>query len=146
MFLDLKDLRRSGKDTKTFFFEYTPTNDLMAIPNTEIVLPVTITGEITLTGTHSAYLSGEIRFDVKGECTRCLAEVTKTFCVEFEEEVEENNPTGYSVKNDLVDLGKIVEDAILVDMPVALLCKEDCKGLCAGCGVNLNLENCKCKN
>ena len=31
------------------------------------------------------------------------------------------------------------------DMDTKTLCSEDCKGLCPGCGVNLNREPCRCK-
>ena len=146
MFLDLKSLRRSGKDTQSFFYEYSPEKDLIDIPNTKLDLPVKISGEVTLTGMHSAFISGEIAFTLTGECTRCLSSVTREYVAEFDEQVEENNPDGYSVVNDTVDLGKIVEDAILINLPVSFLCKEDCKGICLNCGVNLNEDSCKCKN
>ena len=146
MFLDLKSLRRSGKDSQSFFYEYSPEKDLIDIPNTKLDLPVKISGEVTLTGMQSAFISGEIAFTLTGECTRCLSSVTREYVAEFDEQVEENNPDGYSVVNDTVDLGKIVEDAILINLPVSFLCKEDCKGICLNCGVNLNEDSCKCKN
>ena len=65
--------------------------------------------------------------------------------MEFNEAVEENNPDGYSLTNDTVDLTKIVDDAIAINAPVNFLCDEDCKGICVGCGVNLNDGDCKCK-
>lgn len=37
------------------------------------------------------------------------------------------------------------EDAFILDMDTKTLCSEDCKGLCPGCGVNLNREPCRCK-
>ena len=35
--------------------------------------------------------------------------------------------------------------AFILDMDTKTLCSEDCKGLCPGCGVNLNREACRCK-
>ena len=64
---------------------------------------------------------------------------------EILEGLEENNPDGYSVKNDTVDLSVIVDDIIAMNVPVSFLCEENCKGLCAGCGTNLNDGECKCK-
>ena len=146
MFIDLKGIRRSGKDQQSFFYEYSPEKQLIDIPNATLVLPVKVSGETTLTGNHSAYISGEIVFTVTGECTRCLDNAVREFVVEFDEQVEVNNPDGYSVVNDTVDLGKIVEDAILINQPINFLCREDCLGLCPKCGVNLNTDSCKCKN
>ena len=44
-----------------------------------------------------------------------------------------------------VDLGELAYTAYILDMDTKFLCSEDCKGLCPGCGVNLNRETCRCK-
>lgn len=146
MFLDLRTVKKSGKEKNEFFFEYVPETELVDIPNAKLVPPVKVSGEITLLGNHSAYIECEVCFSIEGECTRCLEKTTRQFITEINERVEENNPDGYSLVNDRIDLGKIVEDAILINMPLNFLCREDCKGLCAECGANLNEEDCKCKN
>ena len=145
MILDLKKLKLSGKESENFFFEYQPERQFDDIPSVALVPPVKITGSVTLTGKHSAYLEGEAEFTLSGSCTRCLAETTESFVAKFSEEVSEDNPEGYSVVNDKIDLKNIVDDAILVNFPINFLCKEDCKGICAGCGANLNSEECKCE-
>ena len=43
-----------------------------------------------------------------------------------------------------VDLTKLIKDAILLDLPVKIVCTEDCQGLCAQCGTNLNKGECDC--
>ena len=145
MILDLKKLKRSGKDQSDFFFEYQPEGDLIDIPSAKIDGVVKVNGTVTLTGEHSCYVDGEVVFTISGECTRCLKETSNEYFVEFKEALEENNPDGYSVKNDTVDLSLIVDDYIAMNIPVSFLCSEDCKGLCAGCGTNLNDGECKCK-
>ncbi len=146
MFLDIKAIRRTGKDFQDFYFEYPLEQDLSEIPNVKVLSPVKVSGRVTLTGVHDAYVEGEVVFVLSGECTKCLKDAKRDFSVEFAEEVFQDNPDGYSVVNDKIDLSKIVIDAILINMPLTLLCKDDCKGLCLGCGVNLNDEECKCKN
>lgn len=145
MFLDLRALLRSGKEQTEFFFEYTPQRSLIEIPSLEIELPIKVVGEITITGAHSAYLQGEISFSVKGECTRCLKQTTNEYLFAFAEQVSNEEDEGYLLKNDKVDLAEIVEDAIAINFPISFLCREDCKGICSGCGVNLNDEQCKCE-
>ena len=145
MLLDLRKLKRSGKDRSDFFFEYSPEKELIDIPSAKLVAPVSVTGSITLTGDHSAYVEGEVAFGIKGECTRCLKETERIYSAEFAEAVEENNPDGYSVKNDTVDLSAIVDELIMLNVPISFLCDDACKGLCAGWGVNLNDGECKCK-
>ena len=36
-------------------------------------------------------------------------------------------------------------DRVLVNWPMKVLCKEDCKGVCQFCGANLNEGQCSCK-
>ena len=146
MILDLKKLKRSGKDQSDFFFLYSPEQELAQLPFAKVVLPIRINGTISLTGEHSAYLEGEVNFSIEGECTRCLTQTKKDYLLEFSEGVDEKNLDGYSVKNDTIDLTKIVDDLIMINSPITFLCKEDCKGICLGCGVNLNQGQCKCKN
>jgi uncharacterized metal-binding protein YceD (DUF177 family) len=116
MLLDLKKLKRSGKDSHDFFFEYQPETELVDLPSANLT-SVKINGTVTLTGAHSAYLEGEVAFTITGECTRCLKETTKEFVVEFNEAVEENNPDGYSLTNDTVDLTKIGANTAAAGIP-----------------------------
>ena len=146
MIIDLKKLKRSGKDQAEFFFEYCPQAELLNLPDAEIESPVKINGTVTLTGEHSAYIDGQVLVVISGDCTRCLSHVKKEFLLDFSEAVENNNPDGYPVVNDTVDLSKIVDDLIAINCPITFLCSDDCKGLCSGCGVNLNDQQCKCKN
>ena len=75
-----------------------------------------------------------------------LKQTSKKYSAFFAEQLEQGSDEGYPLVNDKIDLSKIVEDAILINMPVSFLCKEDCKGMCFNCGANLNDEKCKCNN
>ncbi len=145
MLLDLRKLKRTGKDSQDFYFEYAPKTDLAEdLPQCEINLPIKITGTVSLTGEHSAYVEGEISFTITGECTRCLNQATNQYSAQFGEEITEDEIDGYQLVNDTVNLTKIVDDAVLMNIPVTFLCKEDCKGLCFKCGKNLNEAECEC--
>jgi uncharacterized protein len=43
-----------------------------------------------------------------------------------------------------LDLGEEVREALLLALPIQPLCRSECRGLCAGCGANLNHEACSC--
>ena len=144
MIIDLRELKRTGKEECDFFFEYCPEYELADIPNVQTIHPVAVYGTVTLTGQHSAFVEGEAHFTLNGECTRCLSQASNKYVAQFAESVEQGNNEGYSLVNDKIDLTKIVDDAILVNMPVNFLCSEDCKGICFSCGANLNVEQCKC--
>jgi uncharacterized protein len=43
-----------------------------------------------------------------------------------------------------IDLTDEIRDTIVLAVPMKMLCAENCRGLCAGCGANLNTEPCRC--
>lgn len=43
-----------------------------------------------------------------------------------------------------IDISQEVRDALILSVPVKLLCRESCKGLCVQCGTNLNRGSCQC--
>ena len=44
----------------------------------------------------------------------------------------------------VIDLSEDVRQTILLAVPFKLLCREECPGLCPGCGADLNREACRC--
>ncbi len=146
MILDLRDIKKKGKDSLDFFFEYTPQEQLITESFLEIVNPIAISGRVTLSGEHSAFVECQVTFKIKGSCTRCLTETEKEYSVDIAEHCDEESDDGYPVVMDRIDLSKIVSDAVIMNLPVTFLCKPDCLGLCAECGGNLNKGECKCKN
>lgn len=144
MIFDLRELKRSGKQTVAFHAEIPSESQLCDIPGVEISGAVKVTCEVTLTGEHSALVEGQAAFNLSGNCTRCLEDTERAFVAEFFEEcgLEESV---YPVVNDKIDIKKIVFDVVMTNMPVNFICREDCKGLCPVCGGNLNNGECKCK-
>jgi uncharacterized protein len=45
---------------------------------------------------------------------------------------------------DQIDLSPLIREQFLLSLPTRPLCREDCRGLCPKCGVNLNHEQCGC--
>ena len=50
----------------------------------------------------------------------------------------------YPLVDDELDLEPLVRDAVLLELPLAPLCREDCAGLCPQCGANRNEGACGC--
>jgi uncharacterized protein len=44
----------------------------------------------------------------------------------------------------MIDLADDVRQTVVLAVPLKLLCKEECKGLCPRCGADLNKELCIC--
>ncbi len=43
-----------------------------------------------------------------------------------------------------VDLERLIREQLVLAVPYAPLCKEDCQGLCPQCGIDRNVETCEC--
>jgi uncharacterized protein len=43
-----------------------------------------------------------------------------------------------------LDLESLARDAVMLELPLAPLCSEDCLGLCPQCGANRNETSCTC--
>jgi uncharacterized protein len=44
----------------------------------------------------------------------------------------------------MIDLAPLVRELSLLALPIKVLCRPDCQGLCQECGANLNLGDCGC--
>lgn len=83
-------------------------------------------------------------------CDRCAEPFTEDKTVEYqcvlaEERQSDDDEEIVLLDNDVVDLGEVARTAFILEMDTKNLCSPDCKGLCPGCGVDLNVEPCRCK-
>ena len=115
-------------------------------------------GEVLIEGTVTKNVDRilfDLRLSTEGdfECTRCLEpvhrEIKTTLHSEFnppqlgqneEDSIHTYDPTG----KPYIDLFDDVRDALALGIPMKVLCKPDCRGICAGCGHDLNREACTC--
>lgn len=97
-------------------------------------------------------VEGEISGQWQADCSRCLELVTGPFAVEVHELFEDDaSPRAgwgegdtYPLHDDEIDLEPLVRDAVLLELPSAPLCSEDCEGLCPTCGTDRNVARCAC--
>ena len=64
--------------------------------------------------------------------------------IEFANEENEDEWV-FDLKGENADLEEIVRTVFVLNMDSQLLCDPDCKGICGGCGKNLNHESCTCQ-
>ena len=90
--------------------------------------------------------TGKAAAPCEAECRRCLATVRGQVTAEFQELFEAQWREGetYPLKGDQIDLGPLTREALLLELPLAPLCREDCAGLCPTCGADLNTGPCPC--
>jgi uncharacterized protein len=75
-------------------------------------------------------LRGHLTAPWTGECRRCLDDVVGVMDVELSEVFELHPTPGetYPIDGDDLDLEPVVRDAVLLHLPLAPLCREDCRG------------------
>jgi len=105
---------------------------------------------------------GRVRASVRIACARCLETCTLPVDREFEvvyrpappaaapgeremEIAPEDLNVGYLGPEKTLDLSALVAEQIYLELPMKPLCTADCRGLCPGCGANLNAETCTCR-
>ena len=90
--------------------------------------------------------SGTVEGAWEAPCRRCLKPSDGEMRVEFQELFEANPRDGesYRLGHDSIDLEPLAREALTLDLPLAPLCREDCRGLCSTCGADLNLGDCGC--
>jgi len=109
-------------------------------------------------------VTGSVTAPLAGECARCLAPVASSVTASFTElylypparpqgaagqardgrhsqdrydEHEEQDDEERHLDGDLLDLEPAFRDAVVLALPMAPLCRDDCPGLCVECGVPL---------
>ncbi|MBD5656318.1 MAG: DUF177 domain-containing protein [Candidatus Eremiobacteraeota bacterium] len=97
---------------------------------------------------HGLELQGTVEAVALGECARCLDDVRLALRLDIDERFEpggdRDDPLGESnvLAGDDLDLHDLVRQVIDSALPLALLCNDDCKGLCADCGQKR--DDCRC--
>ena len=131
--------------------------------------PGHLTGQLAAVD-DGALLRAELRCRVVISCNRCLAPVTEDLAfpvtvryvprskLEARAKRPKDNPgaekAGSFDPRDLdeepldkqrVELQPAIREQLLLALPMGLVCREDCKGLCSSCGQPLNEGACDCK-
>ncbi|WP_433943439.1 YceD family protein [Paenibacillus sp. SN-8-1] len=104
-------------------------------------------------GEGEADVKGRLSVDLDMTCSRCLKPLKKQVGIDFEERFkysentenvqDEEDDIRYVAEDD-VNLVPFIEEALLLNLPFAAVCKDDCKGLCPTCGTDLNERDCGC--
>ena len=112
---------------------------------------ITVKGNIINNG-RLLEVSGTISVVATLICGRCLEEAEAEFTIPFHEFFRENGDTCQQedmetitfFQGDEIDISDLVRETIILSEPLRFVCREDCKGLCPDCGVNLNEQSCGC--
>jgi uncharacterized protein len=125
----------------------------------EIRLTKPVIGHVRLTRVNDGILvQGSFRSDVELTCDRCLGRFPRAVEVDVEEQyvptvdvktgkwllTGEVDPALLIDDHHILDLEEVLRQAIYLELPLHGICRETCKGLCPGCGQDLNEGSCDC--
>jgi uncharacterized protein len=127
-------------------------------PEVRLVEPAEVSGRIRRKGP-DVELRGQLHTKLEVRCGRCLQPVELPISAEFKErfvrtitwaaeeqhelEAEDLNISVFDGEG--IELDALVREEILLALPVNVLCREDCQGLCPLCGIDRNMNNCQCE-
>ncbi|MFP5488235.1 MAG: YceD family protein [Acidimicrobiia bacterium] len=115
-----------------------------------------ITGEIAVdlvatSNLDGIVVAGTLTMPWRAPCRRCLTEVTGTTTIDIDELYQDPSDTSavvaddaFPIEGDQVDLVPAVREAVLLELPDDVLCRDDCAGICPVCGVDRNVGSCEC--
>lgn len=111
--------------------------------------PVEVKGSVT-NHAGALVLDGEVSTELSLVCDRCAAPFTAEKRVPLHfllaEKLEDQEADDILLLDGTeIDLEDLARTEFILAMDTKNLCSDDCKGLCAGCGANLNVEPCRCR-
>ena len=121
--------------------------------------PVAVNGSAELeSSVGDIRVRGHIKTTLETECVKCLETAAISVDSDFDlvylpEGVEaESGEIEISDKDAEIgfyqghglELDNVVEEFLILAVPMRPVCKENCQGLCPNCGVNLNDKKCEC--
>lgn len=137
-------LRRPGSERK---FALEPTIAELGIVDSRFDPDATVTVDLRLESlTDGIVVDGQLRAPWADSCRRCLAPALGEVVCDVDELYQHvvTAPDAFEIVGDQIDLARMVRENLLLDAPLAPLCRTDCAGLCPTCGIDLNAATCDC--
>lgn len=118
--------------------------------------PITRASDVSLTvtgiGEGRVRISGGVHLDFQTVCDRCLKETATSLDLVFDRTAaspeldvgEDSEDYAEFMEGYRLNVETFVHNEILMNWPMKILCRSDCKGVCPVCGKDLNEGDCGC--
>ncbi|HOO04967.1 MAG TPA: DUF177 domain-containing protein [Ruminococcus sp.] len=145
MKFDLKQVFNIVEDSKDLDHQITA-DQLSDIRGLDLATPISIKGRV-YNQAGVVYLEYTASFTLDHTCDRCLKDFQREYQLSFDHIVvpslSGDNDDYIVADGECIEMNDIAVTDILLQLPVKILCKEDCKGLCMVCGCDLNQCTCE---
>lgn len=136
-------------------------DETVDIPELKLLTPVHVSLKMTGTGEGGITVKGKLTVQAELTCSRCAGLYAENLDIDVDElflpkdspelsdnsgkeEIRADDLCVFAYDDEQLDLDEVLRQNILASLPFCPLCREDCKGICAGCGVDLNNGVCAC--
>jgi len=117
----------------------------------ELVGPVEFVGQATNTG-RRIVVRGFAKGRATAVCGRCLEEFAMDLATAIDESyyradeapAEPGDDERIYGEDDIIDISCDIEQAFVLTLPIRIVCRDECRGLCPRCGRDLNTGECSC--
>ena len=125
----------------------------IALPEVDVLGETVCFAPVHLEGTflgagEAVSIRAEFCCEARTRCMKCLADVRVPLQISLDERFEHapdpEDPDLYAFEGSQIDLTECVKNALVLELPMRIVCSEDCKGLCPACGANRTLVPCTC--
>ena len=111
--------------------------------------PLEVVGEVQNIG-GALEISAKIQGEYFTSCSCCGRDVNEKLSLDLFESVPDDfsdvDEECISLSGTVLDISGSIEACIFNNLPMRFLCREDCKGLCPHCGIDLNKNECNCED
>lgn len=151
------ELEKLGGGKGSFAHTYQPDELNPVDERVSLSAAASVSGNVRRAG-NEVLVNGHIETRAQVECDRCLKPlelpVSADFALEYitGADYESSSTTALSEEQmsvsvfdgEAIDVDEIVKEQVLLAVPARTLCRDDCKGICPECGVDLNNGQCSC--
>jgi len=155
MLLDLKKLRGLRERVERTFqpAAFDPQDE-----EYRVAAPVELSMDVHKMGGDAFRVAGQVRTRLELDCSRCVeafaVPIETAFDLRYlpqdhnsgdgEREIADEDLSTAYYREGLLDVTEMLREQFQLALPMKPLCADDCQGLCAECGANLNRTTCGC--
>lgn len=118
----------------------------LGVNDPRVTGPVTVALMATST-LDGVVVQGSVTVPWRSSCRRCLVDVDGAAEIAIDEVYQEgavDDADAFPLEGDQVDLVPAVREAVLIELPADVLCRDECAGICPVCGIDRNESSCEC--
>lgn len=142
MYLELDTVFNNDGESIDIDYEF-------SLDDESVITPVKVKGSV-FNKTGIVHLKADAKFDYSTSCAKCNKPLLKHAKVPVRHVLlshadSDDNDEFIVLDGVRLDMDSLVSEDIYLALPTRFLCKDDCKGLCSICGVDLNEQQCNCQ-